>query len=283
MSAAIAPNPVVRHGADLAKARYRREDAPVPIAWNEALEVVLSHRSVRAYLPTPLPAGTIETLVTAAQSAPSSSNLQVWSVVAVEDEGRKARLAALAGNQKHIIEAPTLLVWLLDLARLRKLAEEGGRKSGALDYIETFLLGAVDTSIAAQNAVVALEALGLGSVYIGGIRNKPKEVARELGLPPEVLPLFGLVVGHPDPARPAAIKPRLPQASVLFREQYAWDDTQRQAAESYNPKIRSFQREQGMAELDWTVQAAQRTRGPDSMAGRHVLRDVLHDLGFKLG
>jgi nitroreductase len=283
MSAAIAPNPVIRDGADLAKARYRREDAPAPIAWNEALEVVLSHRSVRAYLPTQLPAGTIETLVTAAQSAPSSSNLQVWSVVAVEDEGRKARLAALAGNQKHIIEAPTLLVWLLDLARLRKLAEEGGRQSGALDYIETFLLGAVDTSIAAQNAVVALEALGLGSVYIGGIRNKPKEVAQELGLPPEVLPLFGLVVGYPDPARPAAIKPRLPQASVLFREQYAWDDTQREAAESYNPKIRSFQREQGMAELDWTVQAAQRTRGPDSMAGRHVLRDVLHDLGFKLG
>jgi len=282
MSAAVASAPEVRNGADLAKARYRRDDAPGPVAWNDALEVIFSHRSVRAYLPTPLPAGVLETLVTAAQSAPSSSNLQVWSVVAVTDPERKARLAALAGDQKHIIEAPTFLVWLVDLARLRRLAEEHNRPSGALDYTETFLLGAVDTSLAAQNAVVALEALGLGAVYIGGIRNKPREVAQELSLPPGVFPLLGLAVGYPDPNRPAAIKPRLPQASVLFHEQYAWGEAQREAAESYNPRIRSFQREQGMPETDWTEQAARRTRGPESMAGRHVLREVLHDLGFEL-
>lgn len=269
-------------GRDLALARYRREDSPTPVQWNEALNVVLSHRSVRAYLPTPLPYGTIETLVTAAQSAASSSNLQVWSVVAVEDEARKARLAALAGDQKHILEAPTLLVWLIDLARLSKLAAERGGQSDALNFTETFLLGAVDTSLAAQNAVVALESLGLGSVFIGGIRNKPKEVAAELGLPPQVFPLFGLVVGYPDPERPAAIKPRLPQASVLFRERYVWNDEQRTAADSYNGKIREFQREQGMPEIDWTQQAGNRTRGPDSMAGRHVLREVLNGLGFEL-
>ena len=279
MSAAIALNPA---GVDHAQARYRRDDVPTPVAWNEALETIVAHRSVRAYLPDALPAGTLETLITAAQSAPSSSNLQVWSVVAVEDPDRKARLAALAGNQRHIIEAPTLLVWLIDLARLRNLAVENGRESGALDFTETFLLGAVDTALAAQNAVVALESLGLGSVYIGGIRNKPKEVAAELGLPPHVFPLVGLVVGRPDSARPASVKPRLPQASVFFREQYVWDDAQREAAESYNPRIRSFQREQAMPELDWTVQAAQRTRGPESMAGRHVLREVLGDLGFTL-
>lgn len=282
MSAAVASAPEVRNGADLAKARYRRDDAPGPVAWNDALEVIFSHRSVRAYLPTPLPAGVLETLVTAAQSAPSSSNLQVWSVVAVTDPERKARLAALAGDQKHIIEAPTFLVWLVDLARLRRLAEEHNRPSGALDYTETFLLGAVDTSLAAQNAVVALEALGLGAVYIGGIRNKPREVAQELSLPSGVFPLLGLAVGYPDPNRPAAIKPRLPQVSVLFHEQYAWGEAQREAAESYNPRIRSFQREQGMPETDWTEQAARRTRGPESMAGRHVLREVLHDLGFEL-
>ena len=282
MSAAVASAPEVRNGADLAKARYRRDDAPGPVAWNDALEVIFSHRSVRAYLPTQLPAGVLETLVTAAQSAPSSSNLQVWSVVAVTDPERKARLAALAGDQKHIIEAPTFLVWLVDLARLRGLAEEHNRPSGALDYTETFLLGAVDTSLAAQNAVVALEALGLGAVYIGGIRNKPREVAQELSLPPGVFPLLGLAVGYPDPNRPAAIKPRLPQVSVLFHEQYAWGEAQREAAESYNPRIRSFQREQGMPETDWTEQAARRTRGPESMAGRHVLREVLHDLGFEL-
>jgi hypothetical protein len=92
----------------------------------------------------------------------------------------------------------------------------------------------------------------------------------------------GLCVGRPDPERPAAVKPRLPQASVLFRERYAWGDDQRAAAASYNDKIRSFQREQGMPEVDWVIQSGNRTRGADSMAGRHVLRDVLRRLGFAL-
>jgi nitroreductase len=267
---------------DLIRQRYRRDDLAPPVAWNEALEVILSHRSVRAFLRQPLAEGTLETLVAAAQSASSSSNLQVWSVVAVEEPARKARLAALAGNQKHIEEAPLFLVWLIDFDRLTQLGRDDAAPCEALDYTETFLLGAVDTALAAQNAVVALESLGLGAVYIGGIRNKPIDVAAELHLPPRVFALFGLAVGHPDPQRPTAVKPRLPQASVLFRERYDWTDAQQGAAESYDARLRAFQREQGMAETDWTRQSRDRTRGPRSMAGRHVLRDVLQRLGFDL-
>jgi Nitroreductase family len=131
---------------DLTRQRYRRDDPPLPVDWNDTLATILSHRSVRAYLPDPLPAGTIETLVTAAQSASSSSNLQLWSVVAVEDKARKGRLAALAGGQKHIDQAPLLLVWLVDLARIGAMAEERGSAVEGLTYLESFLVGAVDTS-----------------------------------------------------------------------------------------------------------------------------------------
>jgi nitroreductase len=268
-------------GRELVGQRYRG-DGPAPIDLNETLEVLLRHRSVRAFRSDPLADGVLETLVAAAQSAPSSSNLQVWSVVAVEDAARKARLSALAGNQRHIVEAPLFLVWLVDFDRITQLSLRSGRACEALDYTETFLLGAIDATLAAQNAVVALESLGLGAVYIGGIRNKPAEVAAELTLPPRVFPVFGLAVGWPDPDRPAAVKPRLPQASVLFREQYGWTDDHLAAAESYDSRIRAFQREQGMAEKDWTLQVQERTAGPQSMAGRHVLRDVLEDLGFEL-
>lgn len=264
------------------RARYRTSTSPNLPAWTDTIDLLARHRSVRAYLPTPVPDDALTSIITAAQSAPSSSDLQVWSVVAVEDAARKARLSALSGSQRHILEAPLFLVWLLDLHRLYALARERGAPSGALDYLETFLLGAVDTSLAAQNAVVALESLGLGSVYIGGIRNQPAAVAAELGLPPRVFALFGLCVGYPDLERSSDVKPRLPQEAVLHRERYEWGAQQRDAIGDYNPRLRAFQREQDMQEIDWTLQAGARTRGPDSMAGRHILRDVLADLGFEL-
>ncbi|MBB4084443.1 NADPH-dependent oxidoreductase [Sphingomonas carotinifaciens] len=260
--------------------RYR-DDLSLPAKWGEALDLILAHRSVRAYTADPLPAGTIELAVAAAQSAATSSNLQPWSVVAVEDPARKARLAALSGNQKQILHAPLFLLWIVDHHRLAQVGEQTGTPANALHYLESFLLGAVDTSLAAQNAVLALEAIGLGTCYIGGIRNKPAEVATELGLPPQSFALFGLTVGHPDPAAPASVKPRLPQEAVLFRERYGEAAAPRSLA-AYDARLRSFQREQEMPERDWTEQASQRVRGPDSLAGRDVLRDVLHRLGFAL-
>ena len=256
--------------------------AVTPPAWNRTLDTLLSHRSVRRFRAGAVPPGTVETLVAAAQSAPTSSNLQTWSVVAVEDPDRKARLSVLAGDQAFIREAPLFLVWLIDQQKLKSVAAGQGREVLAFDYLETFLLGAVDTSLAAQNATLAAEALGLEATYVGGIRNKPLEVAAELGLPQHVFALVGMAVGWPDTDAGLEVKPRLPQEAVLFREQYAWGEPQAEAVADYNPRLRAFQGRQGLAEQDWTSLAVNRTAGPQSMAGRHVLRDTLRTLGFPL-
>lgn len=260
--------------------RYRVPLGP-PSDWSETLDLLLSHRSVRAYLPDTLPPGTVELLVAAAQSAPTSSNLQPWSVIAVEDPARKARLAALAGDQRQIHQAPLFLLWILDHHRLARNGTRQDMPADGLHFLESFLLGAVDTSLAAQNAVVALESLGLGSCYIGGIRNRPIEVAAELGLPPRTFALFGLTVGYPDPAAPAAVKPRLPQEAVLFHDRYGADDDA-PALAAYDRRLRTFQREQGMPERNWSEQVAQRVRGADALAGRHLLRAALDRRGFRL-
>lgn len=280
MATAIATDREETRAQTRLRERYR-ESLDTPFAWNETLDTLLAHRSVRAYLPDPLPAGVAELLVAAAQSAASSSNLQPWSVVAVEDRARKARLSVLAGNQKHIVDAPLFLVWLIDLNRLERIGEGEGKPARALDFLESFLLGAVDTSLAAQSAVVALESLGLGSVYIGGIRNRPAEVAAELGLPPGVFAPFGLTVGRPDPDAPAAVKPRLPQQSVLFRERYDAAVVP-EGVERYNASLRAFQAEQGLPPQNWTAVVAQRLRGAEALHGREHLRAVLGDLGFRL-
>ena len=122
----------------LLHARYRGHAVSAPAQWNVVLSTLLAHRSIRNYASTALPDGTIETLVAAAQSAPSSSNLQTWSVVAVSDPVRKSTLAEVAGGQKHILQAPIVLVWLAELNRLATLGADRGQPVEGLDYLETF-------------------------------------------------------------------------------------------------------------------------------------------------
>lgn len=204
----------------LLHARYR--DGAVPAGpWNEVIATILAHRSVRAFLRDPLPEGTLERLVAAAQSASTSSNLQTWSVIAVEHPERKARLAELGAGQQHIEVCPLYLVWCVDHSRLYLAASERQIVLGGLDYLKPFVVGVVDAALAAQNAGIAAKSLGLGFVYIGAMRNHPEQVAAVQGLPPHVMALFGMCIGYPDPDRPGDIKPRLPQSSVLHREEYS--------------------------------------------------------------
>ncbi|MDQ2801337.1 MAG: nitroreductase family protein, partial [Pseudomonadota bacterium] len=196
--------------ADRLAARYGVVQPPAG-PWSAAIDVMVSHATVRAYRDAPLPPGTLEVLFAAAQSAATSSNLQAWSVVAVEDPDRRARLAMLAGGQAQIRQAPLFLAFLADLSRAGRVAGAIGATLGGLPFLETFLVAAIDAALAAQNAAVAAESLGLGICYIGALRNRPEDVAAELGLAPGVFAVFGMCVGHPDPAEPASVKPRLPQ------------------------------------------------------------------------
>lgn len=262
--------------------RYR-EAMEGASAWNDTLRVLTAHKSVRSYSDRKISPETLQTLILAAQSAPTSSNLQFWSVVAVEDQERKNRLSQYAGVQKHIETCPLFLVWIVDLARHAEFAKaEAGIGDGGLDYLEAFVVGVVDATLAAQNLFTAAESLGLGGVYIGGMRNNPIEVAHELHLPPQAFAVFGMCLGYPVEGSKASVKPRLPQEVVLHHEHYKPASEQMEGVAAYNAKARSFQVEQGMREQNWTTQAATRMRGPEALSGRHVLRECLNRLGFQL-
>ena len=62
------------------------------------------------------------------------------------------------------------------------------------------MVACIDAALAAQNAVVAAESLGLRTVYIGAMRNDPAQVHELLGLPQKAFVVFGLCVGYADPA-----------------------------------------------------------------------------------
>jgi nitroreductase len=261
-------------------ARYGAGAEPKAGPWNDTLAVLLAHRSVRSFTTEKLPEGTLEMLVAAAQSAATSSNLQTWSVVAVDRPEVRAELAAIAGNQKHIEVCPIFLVFLADISRNTRLAEGAGVELAGLPYLESFLVASIDAALAAQNAVVAAESLGLSTVYIGALRNDVTRVAELLGLPPGAAPVFGLCVGHVPAGREGEVKPRLPQAAVLHRETYDADDAGHRAA--YDPRMEDFSRRQEMAASSWTQRVIARLGTFKALHGREMLKEKVKALGFPL-
>lgn len=264
------------------RARYGQDSLAVSASQNAVIEQLLTHKSVRAYAPTPVSDAQLDAMIAAAQSAASSSNLQAWSVVAVRDQATRDALAECAGGQAHVRQAPLQLVWLADLARLEALAKALDRPHAALDYTEMFLVGVIDAALAAQNAVVAAESLGLSTVYIGGMRNKPEAVAELLGLPPRVVAVFGMCVGVEDVSRPASVKPRPPQPVVLHKERY-YLEGQQAAIERYNDAMARFYADQHMdVKGTWAVHSSKRVAGPETLSGRDRLVEALRNRGFAL-
>lgn len=263
------------------QARYGADALPAAGPWNETLALLLDHKSVRGYRPDPLPAGTLETLIAAAQSAATSSNLQTWSVIAVMDPAKKKVLAEIANNQKHIEECPLFLVFLADLSRLDRIATAEGLTFEGLPFVETFLVAAIDAALAAQNAVTAAESLGLSTVYIGALRNDVERVAQLLDLPKGAVGVFGLCVGYADPKAAAEVKPRLSQDAILHIDGYdARDEAAHRAA--YDAKLASFSRRNEMVHHSWTQRVIARIGKTKALNGRDRLRAALNALGFPL-
>lgn len=250
-----------------------------------SIEQMHRHGSVRSYTSDPVPQAAVEAIVAAGQRASTSSNLQMWRVVAVTEMSTRQTLADLCGRQDHIAEAPLFLAWCADLSRLARACELRGYGQ-VTDYVENFLLAAVDASIAMQNAALAAESLGLGMCYIGAIRNRSQEVIDLLRLPRLVFPLVGMTVGWPAAEPP--IRPRLPLAAVLHWERYDRSGEDEALAE-YDQAMAATGiyagrqvpvpgRPGAMEDYGWTEHSARRMSQPQ----RTHLRAVLESQGFGL-
>ena len=261
--------------------RYGAEAIPAVGPWNDTIALLLNHRSVRGYKPDPVPAGTLETLVAAAQSAATSSNMQWTSVVAITDPDKKKVLAEIAGNQKHIEQCPLYLCWVTDMSRNSAIGQAERTELKVMPWLETFLVASVDVALAAQNAVVAAESVGLGTVYIGAMRNDPERVAKLLGLPPQCFVLFGLCVGYATEQAAGEVKPRMPQPMMLHHERYdaSKAGTLRQA---HDKAMTEFSARNEMQAGTWTQRVLNRLGPISSMNGRERLAAALAALGFTI-
>jgi hypothetical protein len=207
--------------------------------------------------------------------------MQWTSVVATTDPAKKKVLAEIAGNQKHIEQCPLFLCWIADMNRHATISAAEQVEFETMPWLETFMVACIDVALAAQNAVVAAESLGLGTVYIGAMRNDPEKVAELFGLPKQSFVVFGLCVGYATEKAVGEVKPRLSQAAILHRERYDGSiaDAERRA---HDEEMMRFSARHELQAGTWTQRVLNRLGPLKSMNGRERMRAALARLGFEI-
>lgn len=160
----------------------------------------------------------LTTVLASATRAANSSARQAYSVVVLDDRDRMESLTGYRASRG--------LVFCVDLHRTELLAARLGRTFDDSNVVG-FITAAMDTSFAAQTAVIAASSLGISSMLTNGLhRNDLDSAYRELGLPRRsVFPLIAVMLGYPrDQAEPAPPRGRLPLDAVVHRGAYREPD-----------------------------------------------------------
>jgi nitroreductase len=155
----------------------------------EAIEAILSRRSIRKYQATPVPEHALHQLLDAAMNAPSSSNGQPWHFVVVSDRKLLDEIPKFHPYSNMLKEAPLAVVVCGDT----KLEKTKG-------------VWVQDCSAATQNLLLAACALGLGSVWLGvyPIEERMSGTRNLLALPENIIPLGIIAIGYPGEVKPQA-------------------------------------------------------------------------------
>ncbi|MFW9827591.1 MAG: nitroreductase family protein [Candidatus Thorarchaeota archaeon] len=173
--------------------------------FNDVLKTINNRTSVRAYLPKPLSQQEIDTIIHCTMRAPTAGNMMFYSIIEVKDQKKKDTLAITCDNQPFISKAPLILIFLADMQRwydyygisnVQEKCKNINRLYRTPDESDLFL-ACCDALIAAQNAVIAAESLGIGSCYIGDIMENIETHREMFNLPKWVFPITLLCFGYP--------------------------------------------------------------------------------------
>jgi nitroreductase len=147
----------------------------------EAMEAIMTRRSIRRYTGEEVSPELERKLLGAAMAAPSAHNRQPWHFIVVRDHDTLDKIPEYHRYSKMLKEASLAVVVCGD------------------NEVQTTEFWAQDCSAATENLLVAANALGLGAVWLGVYPGEELvSKTRELfGIPGHVTPLCVVSVGHP--------------------------------------------------------------------------------------
>ena len=225
---------------------------------NPVLETIHQRKSVRAYENMPIPDEIRRSILDAAMRAPTAGNMMLYSVIEITNQAVKDRLVETCDNQPFIATAPWVLLFLADYQRWYDFFKFSGVESYCREQGTVMLkpqegdlfLACCDALIAAQTAVIAAEAFGLGSCYIGDILENYEIHQQMFDLPQYAVPIAMLCIGYPTDEQIAREKTsRLAAEFVIYQDCYRRLDeqdfermvanhyAQTEAAQSVRPKV----------------------------------------------
>ena len=184
---------------------------------NTKLTDFLSRRSIRVYKNDPVPEDLIQVLIACAQSAPTKSNLQQYSILVVKEQSIRNQLAPWCPRTKGLENVPVLLVFCADIRRNQSVAKFR-QKRYANNNMDTFLNATVDASLSMGFFVAAAEAAGLGCAPLSSLRDNIDAVSDILNLPKGVFPVAGVMCGWPKVE--GYVNQRLPQSVIVHYDRY---------------------------------------------------------------
>ena len=171
-------------------------------------------------------------MLACAQSAPSKSDFQQYSIVVTEEREELLRLARLCPGNGHVKHCPAFVTFCADIRRMRRIAEMRGYPFAG-DGMDGFFNAAVDAAVAMQCFVAAAESAGRAP--ISEVRNSVAEFSAALSLPRGVFPVAGVTLGWP--AWDGRTSARLPPEVVVHRERYD-DACLEEAVDAYDARRR---------------------------------------------
>lgn len=189
---------------------------PAPLSPEQVRAFFGAHRTVRQYTPEPIPDDHLDTILYAAQRAPTDATAQMYSLVRLTDPALRAQVADLTANP-HFGTAAEAFVVCLDVHRLRRLLEHEGYVYGDWPAVAVHF-GIGDAVLAGQTMLLAAELLGYMGCWIGGVLSALPDLLDLLALPDGVLPFAGLTLGRP--AEAPAQRPRLNRDLVVHQNTY---------------------------------------------------------------
>ena len=240
---------------------------------DKTIELLMAHSSCRSFQDKPVPEDVADTIINCAQHAPTSSYLQAYTIIKVKDKEKRKALAQFAGGQEWVEKAGLALLFCADLHRLDVMLDVVDKN--VLHNEELYTVAVTDAALASSRALVAAQALGLGGVFVGGVRNETEKMAKLFGLPELVFPMYVVCMGYPAEVPPQ--RPRMDASLISAVDTYPEITGPEQLAD-YEKEVSDYflNITNGRSGRGWIARAEHAI----SVKPRYSVGEFLHKAGF---